>query len=86
MSDDSTTGQYADQASTKDIIGICRNHIESLQNLRYMASLDSQHPTQVRLHLRMMEWHLHHLWEALLPPTEPQVSQTDSASVSDSAR
>jgi hypothetical protein len=67
--DESTMEQYADQVGTRDVLGICRNHIESIQNLRYLASLDAQYPTQVRRHLRMMEWHLHGLWETLLLPS-----------------
>jgi hypothetical protein len=55
----------ADRVSTKEVLGICRNHIESLQNLRYITSIDADHPTQVRLNLRMMEWHLNNLSEAL---------------------
>jgi hypothetical protein len=46
-------------------LGSCRNQIESLQNLSYLTSLDADHPTQVRLNIRMMEWHLHNLSEAL---------------------
>jgi hypothetical protein len=51
----------------EEVLRNCRNHIETLQNLSYLISLDADHPTQVRLNARMMEWHLYNLSEALLP-------------------
>jgi hypothetical protein len=66
----STEEQFANRLSDIEVLGICRNHIESLQNLRYMISLDAYDPTQVKLNLRMMEWHLHNLSEALFSPHE----------------
>ena len=62
---DSIEEQFTDRMSYAEVLGSCRNHIESLQNLSYLTSLDADHPTQVRLNIRMMEWHLHSLSEAL---------------------
>lgn len=62
---DSTEEQVTDRMSYAEILGSCRNQIESLQNLSYLTSLDADRPTQVRLNIRMMEWHLHNLSEAL---------------------
>jgi hypothetical protein len=63
---DSIEEQFMDRVSSAEVLGSCRNHIESLQNLSYITSLDADHPTQVRLNIKMMEWHLHNLSEALL--------------------
>jgi len=63
---DSIEEQFTDRVSSEEVLGSCRNHIESLQNLSYLTSLDADHPTQVRLNIKMMEWHLHNLSEALL--------------------
>ncbi len=46
----------------------CRNHLETLQNLRYLISVEANYPMQVRLRLRMMERHLRNLAEILLEP------------------
>jgi hypothetical protein len=46
----------------------CRNHLESIQNLRYLILLEAHDPKQVKLHLRMMDWHLQNLSEALFRP------------------
>jgi len=56
-----------DRVSNQESLANCRNHLESIQNLRYLTSLEADHPTQVRLHLRMMEWHIQNLTEAMLP-------------------
>ena len=63
---DSIEEQFVDRMSHAEVLGSCRNHLESLQNLSYLTSLDADHPTQVRLNIRMIEWHLHNLSEALL--------------------
>ena len=60
--------QVSRQVSTDEILGNCRNHIESLQNLSYLISLEADHSVQVRLHVRMMEWHLQNLADVLLQP------------------
>jgi hypothetical protein len=57
-----------DRIRTEELLGSCRNHLESLQNLRYLISLDIENPHQVRLHLRRMDWHLRNLSEVLLQP------------------
>jgi hypothetical protein len=62
---DSIEEQFTDRMSYTEVLRSCRNQIESLQNLSYITSLDADHPTQVRLNIRMMEWHLHNLSEAL---------------------
>jgi hypothetical protein len=62
---DAIEEQFTDRMSYAEVLGSCRNQIESLQNLSYLTSLDADHPTQVRLNIRMMEWHLHNLSEAL---------------------
>ena len=49
-----------------EILGSCRNHLESLQNLRYLILLEVNQPSQVKLHLRMMEQHLNNLASVLL--------------------
>jgi hypothetical protein len=58
-----------DRMSNAELLGNCRNHIESLQNIGYLTSLEADHPNQVRLNIRMMEWHLHNLSEALSAQT-----------------
>jgi PHP family Zn ribbon phosphoesterase len=63
---DSIEEQFTDRMSYVELLRSCRSQIESLQNLSYLTSLDAEHPTQVRLNIRMMEWHLHNLSEALL--------------------
>jgi hypothetical protein len=63
---DSIEEQFTDRMSYVKLLRSCRSHIESLQNLSYVTSLDAEHPNQVRLNIRMMEWHLHNLSEALL--------------------
>jgi hypothetical protein len=62
---DSIEEQFTDRMSYTEVLRSCRNQIESLQNLSYITSLDADHPTQVRLNIRMMEWHLPNLSEAL---------------------
>lgn len=49
-----------------EILSSCRNHLESLQNLRYLILLEVNQPSQVKLHLRMMEQHLNNLAGTLL--------------------
>jgi hypothetical protein len=67
MQHSDSTELDTDHVSNNNVLAICRNHLESLQNLSYMTSLEADHPMQVRLHIRMMEWHLYNLSEALLP-------------------
>jgi hypothetical protein len=66
---DSIEEQFMNRLSSREVLGSCRNHLESLQNLSYITSIDSDYPVQVRLNMKMMEWHLHNLSEILLPPT-----------------
>jgi hypothetical protein len=63
---DSIEEQSTDRMSYVKLLRSCRSQIESLQNLSYLTSLDAEHPTQVRLNIRMMEWHLHNLSVALI--------------------
>jgi len=60
--------QFADRVISEEILRSCRNHIETLQNLSYLTSSDAADPNQVRLNVKMMEWHLLNLTEALLLP------------------
>jgi hypothetical protein len=76
---DSNKELQANSVGSKDVLAICRNHIESLQNLRYMASQEIDYPTQVKLHLRMIEWHLFNLSEALFPASIPGTKLNISA-------
>jgi hypothetical protein len=79
--------QFTDRVISEELLSSCRNHIESLQNLSYLTSIDATEPNQVRLNVKMMEWHLRNLSEVLLtplrhlsnisvdsPPAKPQVS------------
>lgn len=54
-----------DQTFSGETLTNCRNHLESLQNLRYLILLEAEYPQQIKLHLRMMEWHLNNLREVL---------------------
>jgi len=60
--------QFADRVISAELLRSCRNHIETLQNLSYLTSSDAADPNQVRLNVKMMEWHLLNLTEALLTP------------------
>ncbi len=64
---DSTEESYENQMLTKEALASCRNHIESLQNLSHLTSLEAESPSQVRLNTRMMEWHIRNLAELILP-------------------
>jgi hypothetical protein len=63
---DSPKEQDMDLVRSEDVLTSCRNHIESLQNLSYLTVLEADSPTQVRLNIRMMEWHIRNLAEVLL--------------------
>jgi hypothetical protein len=60
--------QFTDRVISEELLSSCRNHIESLQNLSYLTSIDATEPNQVRLNVKMMEWHLRNLSEVLLVP------------------
>jgi hypothetical protein len=86
--------QFAERVISEEILRSCRNHIETLQNLGYLTSSDAADPNQVRLNIKMMEWHLLNLNEALLLPlrhvskvsglpAKPQVTRV-STTVADS--
>jgi hypothetical protein len=68
MRHDDSTEQLVSRVRTEELLASCRNHLESLRNLSYLISLDVENPRQVRLHLRMMDWHLRNLSEVLLQP------------------
>lgn len=53
-----------------EVLSSCRNHLESLQNLRYLILLEVNQPSQIKLHLRMMEQHLNNLASVLLRDEE----------------
>jgi len=61
-----STEHHMNLEISEERLASCRNHIETLQNLRYLVSLEADQPQQVRLHTRMMEWHLNNLAEDLL--------------------
>jgi hypothetical protein len=63
---DSIEEQFTNRTTSREVLGSCLNHLESLQNLSYLISLDADCPTKVRLNIRMMEWHLYNLSEILL--------------------
>ena len=58
-----TTHQLSDE-----VLKNCRNHLEAVQNLRHLVTIDVYNPQQVMLHLRRMDWHLRNLAEILLEP------------------
>jgi hypothetical protein len=72
--------QFTDRVISEELLSSCRNHIETLQNLSHLISIDAADTIQVRLNVEMMEWHLRNLAEVLLvrvsvaPPAKPQVS------------
>jgi hypothetical protein len=78
--------QFTDRVISEELLSSCRNHIETLQNLSHLTSIDAADTIQVRLNVEMMEWHLRNLSEVLLvplrhvarvsvaPPAKPQVS------------
>jgi hypothetical protein len=56
------------QVLSRDVLQSCRNHLEALQNLRYLILLEAHDSQKVKLHLRMMDWHLNSLGYALSQP------------------
>jgi hypothetical protein len=63
---DSTKELHMDRVLTEEAVASCRNHIETLHNLSYLTALDAESPTQVRLNVRLMEWHIRNIAELLL--------------------
>lgn len=57
-----------DRVISEELLSSCRNHIETLQNLSRLTSIDAADTNQVRLNVKMMEWHLRNLAEVLLVP------------------
>ena len=60
--------QFTDRVISEELLSSCRNHIETLQNLNHLTSIDAADTNQVRLNATMMEWHLRNLAEVLLVP------------------
>jgi hypothetical protein len=60
--------QFTDRVISEELLSSCRNHIETLQNLNHLTSIDAADTNQVRLNVKMMEWHLRNLAEVLLVP------------------
>jgi len=52
----------------EETLAVCRNQIDSLQNLNYLASLDAIAGSPQLLHLGMMERYLHLLADTLFLP------------------
>jgi hypothetical protein len=59
---------HATHQLSDEVLKSCRSHLESMQNLRHLVTIDVYSPQQVMLHLRMMDWHLRNLAEILLEP------------------
>ena len=53
-----------------EVLSSCRNHLESLRNLLYLILLEVNQPSQIKLHLSMMEQHLNNLASVLLHDQE----------------
>jgi hypothetical protein len=83
--------QSTDRVISEELLSSCLNHIETLQNLSHLTSIDAADTNQVRLNVKMMEWHLRNLTEVLVlplrhlpkvfadsPPTKLQVSPTST--------
>ena len=67
----STKNQFGNQkhrSAPELILADCRNQIEVLQNLTYLASLDAISDSAQELHLSMMECRLHILADTLFLP------------------
>jgi hypothetical protein len=62
---DSLEEQFSNHAGPKEVL-------EILQNLGYMTSLDADSPVQARLNIRMMEGHLHNLYQSYCLLVEPR--------------
>jgi hypothetical protein len=77
MQHNDSTEQSMNRVRTEEFVGSCRNHLESVQNLRYLISLEVDNPQQVRLHLRMMDWHLRNLSEVMLQAFMNQSAMSD---------
>ncbi len=60
--------QFTDRVISEELLSSCRNHIETLQNLSYLTSIEAADTNQVRLNVKMMEWHLRNLTEVLVLP------------------
>jgi hypothetical protein len=62
-----STEEFEAKMRTDVVLASCRNNVESLQNLSYLSPLGDADQSQVRLNLRIMQWHLRNLAELLLP-------------------
>jgi hypothetical protein len=62
---DPTRPLLMSQILSAEALQSCRNNLEAIQNLRYLILLEAHDSKQVKLHLRMMDWHLNSLSDAL---------------------
>jgi len=53
---------------SQEVLTVCRSHIESMQNLTYIATLEKLQSLPSRVNLGLMEWHLRRLSEVLFSP------------------
>jgi hypothetical protein len=68
QNNDSTQERHVGRVISEKVLENCRDHIQSLQNLSYLTSLDTSHPQQVMRNVRMMEGYLRSLSKALFLP------------------
>ena len=66
MRNDDSIQQATNHEDADDTVNVCRTHLDALQNLTYLISLEAENPREVRVHLRIMEWHLQILQDTLL--------------------
>jgi hypothetical protein len=65
---DPTSHPLMSQILSTEALQSCRNNLEAIQNLRYLILLEVHDSKQVKLHLRMMDWHIHNLSDTLFQP------------------
>jgi hypothetical protein len=52
---------FSAQVTTADYVDNCRSHLESMQNITCLLTLEGEHSKQEKFLLRMMAWHLGNL-------------------------
>lgn len=56
-----STKVFPTQVTTAHYIDDCRSHLESMQNITCLLTLEGEHSKQEKFLLRMMAWHLGNL-------------------------